>query len=70
MEVYECDFCGEEFNYLPNSEMAQHDFCVCDDCVDTAREQLTEMGDIDEDEEDYGSDSGWWDIDMGPGLNY
>jgi NAD-dependent SIR2 family protein deacetylase len=50
----ECDFCGEEFPADEvDSEMAEHDFCVCPNCVPAAREQLILMGDIEEDEEEY-----------------
>ena len=46
----ECDFCGEEFDYSPNSELQEYDLCVCDDCEDVAREQLTLSGDMEEED--------------------
>lgn len=49
----ECDFCGNEFpSALVDTEMQEHDYCVCPDCVDIAREQLIAMGDIEEETED------------------
>lgn len=40
-ELVECDFCGEEFPADEvDTEMAEHDFCVCPNCVSDAREQL------------------------------
>jgi len=39
-EINECDFCGDEFSYLPDPELEEQDYCVCVNCVDVAREQL------------------------------
>ena len=50
-ELAECDFCGDIF--LENEidiEMSEHDYCVCPNCVDTARKQLIADGEIEEDE--------------------
>jgi hypothetical protein len=52
-EFVECDFCGEEFPADEvDTEMAEHDFCVCPSCVPAAREQLVLMGDIEEEDDE------------------
>lgn len=61
----ECDFCGEEFDSAPNTELSRLDLCVCNMCGEIAKEQLELSGEIEDDE-----DSDWCDIDEGPGLNY
>jgi len=49
----ECDFCGDDFDASEaDSEMAEHDWCVCPNCLDSAREQLTLSGEIEEENED------------------
>ncbi len=52
IEINECDFCGDEFTYPPDPELQEHDYCVCNNCVDVAREQLQAIGDIEEDDDD------------------
>jgi hypothetical protein len=51
-EFVECDFCCEEFpTDEVDTEMAEHDFCVCPNCVPAAKEQLIAMGDIGEEDD-------------------
>lgn len=63
----ECDFCGDEFDYEPNPELQEQDLCVCNNCEDIAKEQLTLSREI----EDSDFDIDCYDIgDFGPGINY
>jgi len=47
----ECDFCGEEFSHPPDDECSEHDYCVCDNCVDICLDQLERSGEIEPDED-------------------
>ena len=58
-EINECDFCGEEFDYEPNSTCSEHDYCVCNNCEDACLEQLELMGDIESEDDDFDDDWGF-----------
>jgi hypothetical protein len=51
----QCDFCGDDFDYPPNSTLEEHDMCVCENCEDAATEQLELTGEIEE-ESDFFDD--------------
>jgi hypothetical protein len=66
-----CDFCGEEFDHAPNTELARLDICVCESCEEIVKLQMDLNGEDEEDEEDeyidgYIHDTRWNNIDMNP----
>ena len=61
IELDKCDFCGEMFPAdEADYEMSEHDYCVCPNCVDAAREQLVLSGEIDNKHDEKEFDQWWW----------
>lgn len=43
----ECDYCWGKFDYPPDAECSEQDYCICNYCIDVCKKQLKLMRESD-----------------------